>query len=196
MRRRRPFNSFDIYRTKLNRLHNTIDSSHNNYNKLHDYTVELKERVGLESIQLDQAEQAKGEQTRIVKRLTEVSKRARDEWAALHEKDQNLTDKVAKFDQVKQTHEKLESKAKDLSDLKTRLNEDQVREARNIQIKIDAFVKEKESYSNQIHAQEKHEVEAQKAREELQLENGDLKTKVEKIEDEISKIREEPGRLE
>lgn len=84
----------DIYRTKLNRLHNVIHQSHQSANKLFDKQNELRDRVGQESIQFDMADQVKGEQARIVKRLTEVSKKARDEWYSLNEKEQTLNDKV------------------------------------------------------------------------------------------------------
>jgi hypothetical protein len=95
MRRRKPgLKRLEIYRTKLNRLHNAIHQSHQSYDKLFEKSGELKERVGHESVHFETADHVKGEQAKIVKRLGEVAKKAREEHYVLNEKEQTLLEKV------------------------------------------------------------------------------------------------------
>lgn len=98
--------------------------------------------------------------------------------------------------ELKNANDMHEIKRKDLSDLVSRLSDEREREVKSIQAKINIAKDEETMYTTQIGNQKRLEAEAEKIKESMQLDNGDLRNKVEKIDDEISKIREEPGRLE
>ena len=98
--KRRSFLSFrlDDYKTKLHRLQNLIQQSHENNPKLHMKNKELQDKVTYENMQLFEAGNAKTKVGDILRDLGIVSKKARDELFLLNEKEHALEDRVDKYD--------------------------------------------------------------------------------------------------
>lgn len=182
--------TLDVYRTKVKRIMDAIDQSSTNVNKLMLKSSELKGRVGKENNTFEVADQVKNEHAKIYKRLQEAAKKAKDEGYVQQDKLDALHEKYST------TSDNLDAKKKELGKLQDDLAADIKQIEDKFQAHINQAVKDAEALVNLAQKAKSEEEAGEIEKAKLVGSCAEHREQVEKLEDEISKIREEPARLE